>query len=252
MIAQKIRELIKSININSDINIIIDGENSLYQIISSLKMNENIDKNISIIDFGQCEKILKEEYGIDYLLVFKIDTKIGNNSPIIVNYEVYDPNTLIKLNLKLCENVKINTYTNFFLQESSLEQFIQLNESGYDMYNINDSFYQDLCSPFITLFGTDILLGDRKNDYYENISLCEGSCIYSKYDYITYRIKCECQVKNELKISNEIDEDNFLQKFVDLDDFSNIKVLKCFKLVFSKKGQTHNIGSYFYLIIIFC
>ena len=193
-------------------------------------MNENIDKNISIIDFGQCEIILKEEYGIDYLLVFKIDTKIGNNSPIIVNYEVYDPNTLIKLDLKLCENVKINTYTNFFLQESSLEQFIQLNESGYDMYNINDSFYHDLCSPFTTKFGTDILLGDRKNDYYENISLCEGSCIYSKYDYITYRVKCECQVKKELKINNEIDEDNFLQKFVDLDNFSNIKVLKCFKL----------------------
>ena len=52
MKAQKIRDLIKSININSDTNIIIDGENSLYQIISSLKMNENIDKNISIIDFG--------------------------------------------------------------------------------------------------------------------------------------------------------------------------------------------------------
>ena len=194
-------------------------------------MNENIDKNISIIDFGQCEIILKEEYGIDYLLVFKIDTKIGNNSPIIVNYEVYDPNTLIKLNLKLCGNVKINTYTNFFLQESSLEQFIQLNESGYDMYNINDSFYQDLCSPFTTKFGTDILLEDRKNDYYENISLCEGSCIYSKYDYIIHRVKCECPVKNELKISNEIDEYNFLHKFADLDNFSNIKVLKCFKLL---------------------
>ena len=150
-------------------------------------MNENIDKNISIIDFGQCEIILKEEYGIDYLLVFKIDTKIVNNSPIIVNYELYDSCTLIKLNLKLCENVKKNTYTNYFLQESSLEQFIQLNESGYDMYNINDSFYQDLCSPFTTKFGTDILLEDRKNDYYENISLCEGSC----YDYITHRVKCE-------------------------------------------------------------
>ena len=66
------------------------------------------------------------------------------------------------MNLKLCENVKINTYSNYFLPKESFDKFIKLNESGYDMYNINDSFYNDLFPTFKSKDRTDILLRDRK------------------------------------------------------------------------------------------
>ena len=251
-ITKEIRNIIKNANIDSNTNILIEGENIVYQIISSQNMNDNNNNNLSIIDFGDCENILKEENNIDYLIILKIDIKVNINSPNILNYEIYNPKSLEKLNLSLCRNVTINTYINFYPSKEALDKIIKLNESGFDLYNINDSFYQDLCTPFTSDDGTDILLSDRKNDFYENISLCETGCTYLKYDYITQRVKCECPVKNEIDINEKKeDKDNFFSNFIDEDTFSNIKVLKCFKLVFSKKGHSNNIGSYIFLILIF-
>ena len=252
IITKEIRNIINNTYITSDTNIVIEGSNSLYQIISSLNMNDNKNKNISIIDFGECEIILKREYHIDYLLVFKIDTKMNNSSATILNYEVYNPITLEMLDLSLCQDTKINTYTNYNPSQESLNKIIKLNESGYDLYNINDSFYQDLCSPFTSENGTDILLSDRIADYYENISLCEDGCTYKNYNYETKKVQCECQIKKEIEITiNEVDKDNFFSSFINSDTFSNIKVLKCFKLVFSLNGQSNNIGSYIFILIIF-
>ena len=38
----------------------MNGNNCIYQIISSEIMEENRNKNISIIDFGECEERLKK------------------------------------------------------------------------------------------------------------------------------------------------------------------------------------------------
>ena len=251
IITQEVKSIINHTYINQNINIIIKGENAIYQIISSINMNENENKNISIIDFGECEAILKKIYDIDYLLILKIDTKL-NNYNTILNYEIYNPNTKEKLNLSLCDDIKINIKTNYFPSQESLNKIIKLNESGYDLYNINNSFYNELCSPFTTDNGTDILLSDRIIDYYENVSLCENGCNYKQYDYISKIVECECSIKKEIEINEtEVNKKSFLSSFIDPDNFSNIKVLKCFKLVFSKIGQTNNKGSYIFLFIIF-
>ena len=74
---ENIRNLIKEKNLtSSDTNIILDGNNTTYQIISSNKMQENENTNISIIDLGECEKILLDEYNLSYLLILKIDSKL--------------------------------------------------------------------------------------------------------------------------------------------------------------------------------
>ena len=49
--------LIRKENITTDTNIVLYGDNTIYQIISSTKMQENENTNISIIDLGECEKI---------------------------------------------------------------------------------------------------------------------------------------------------------------------------------------------------
>jgi len=69
--------------------------------------------------------------------------------------------------------------------------FIKLYNYGYDLYNPKDSFYNDLCIPFTTENKTDILLSDRINNYYQNLSLCEEGCTYKKYDYTYKKIQCE-------------------------------------------------------------
>ena len=61
------------------------------------------------------------------------------------------------------------------------------------MFNENSSFYKDKCTPFTTENGTDILLNDRQNTYYnENIDLCENTCVYVNYNSTTKRAKCQC------------------------------------------------------------
>jgi len=248
-ITDNIRTFIKEENLTCDTNIVIEGDNTIYQIISSKKMSENENTNISIIDLGECETILLDEYKLDYLLILKIDTKLNENSAMILNYEVYNPITNDKLNLSVCDGVKINTYSKYYPSEESLSKIKKLSESGYDLYNLNDAFYQDICSSFTSENGTDILLSDRQADFYENVSLCEDDCNYKGYDLNTKRVQCQCPVKEEIKMEQSTKK-NLFDNLFNGDGFSNIKVLKCYKLVFSQKGQKNNKGSIIFICVI--
>ena len=48
------------------------------------------------------------------------------------------------------------------LQEETLSLYNSLNESGYNLFDANDVFYNDICTPYTTENGTDISLFDRK------------------------------------------------------------------------------------------
>ena len=250
-ITKDMRNIINNTNITKDTNIVIEGDNVVFQIISSENMEQNINKNVSIIYLGDCADKLKKYYKIDDLLIFKMDLELNNTPPMVLNYEVYNPNNFTKLNLSLCEGMKIKVYSPYTPSKESLSKLLKLNESGYDLYNPNDSFYQDICSPFTTDNGTDILLSDRKADYFEDISLCEDGCTYEGYDYTIQKAKCECNVKEEIEVKeNQNTKKEFFSSF-SFDSFSNFKVLKCFKLVFSIIGQKNNKGSYIFIVVIF-
>ena len=64
--------------------------------------------------------------------------------------------------------------------------------------------------------------------------------------------KCECGPKNEIPKISEIStkKEKYMNKFVDIHNIMNIKLLKCYKLLFSKEGIIINIGSYIILSII--
>ena len=247
---QNVRNIIFQNNLTSETNIVIEGQNTIYQIISSTEMASNMETNMSVIDLGDCEKELLEENNLDYLLILKIDTKIDDETAIILNYEIYNPLTNDKLNLSLCSNMKIYTYSSYYPSQESLSKINKLSEYGYDLYNINDDFYQDICASFTSDNGTDILLSDRRNDYYENVSLCENDCVYVGYNLSSKRVQCECPIKEEIKINNT-ENKNIIENFFGGSNFSNLKLLKCYKLVFSKNGQKDNKGSIIFLCILF-
>ena len=138
--------------------------------------------------------------------------------------------------------------------------------NGYNLFDINDKFYTDICTPYKSKNGTDILLFDRYNDYYKSNQLnCQENCNYSNYSIETQYLKCECNVVNQNKIeleeSEKLTDKSIVKSFVNVFKYSNYKVLKCYKLVFRKKTFYENIGSILsiiYLIgflisfIIFC
>jgi hypothetical protein len=135
-----------------------------------------------------------------------------------------------------------------------------LKDLGYDLFNKNDSFYTDICTPYKSENGTDILLSDRKNDFYNNNeTICQANCEYSAYSSESKFLKCECNVTSEDIDTIEPEQftgKTFFTSFYEILKYSNYKVLKCFKLVFNLEILKKNIGSiitlaFFLIYLIF-
>ena len=48
---------------------------------------------------------------------------------------------------------------------------------GYNALDTNSPFYHDICTPFTNENGNDVLIDDRRKDYYnETFNLCEEGC----------------------------------------------------------------------------
>ena len=62
-------------------------------------------------------------------------------------------------------------------------------------------------------------------------------------------MQCQCPVKEKIKVEQSTKK-NLLDNLFSGDGFSNIKVLKCYKLVFSQKGQKNNKGSIIFIFDI--
>ena len=112
----------------------------------------------------------------------------------------------------------------------------RLKALGYNMFNINDKFYQDICTPYKTEDSTNILLTDRINYiYYNEDTQCPTNCKFSEYSLDSQYILCECNLDEK---NNKIFK------------YSKHHVFKCYKLVFSKK-ILENIGGII-IFLFFC
>ena len=248
-----VENIIKKKDILSAEDIVLISDKTTYVVTLSNKYNKSA--NYSNIDLGDCENILKKKYNINKnlsLIMLEVNYFVGNN--IGVQYEVYHPITKEKLDLSYCKNTKIIINAPIYLENYTVSLYNILSEQNYDLFNPNNSFYNDLCAVFTTENDTDILLSDRKQDYYNNsLELCEENCEYEKYDSENQKVQCSCDVKNGITDEKNIifQINNLRESFFDFDSFSNIKIIKCYKVVFSADGLKKNIGSYILLIIIF-
>ena len=128
--------------------------------------------------------------------------------------------------------------------------FHSLNTSGYNLYNPKDPFYNEICTPYTTINGTDILLSDRKADIYSksgNEALCQTGCELLYYDENSKKAKCNCHIKTKEESPKLIDGLKFdkreiEQSFFDTLSNSNFLVLKCYKLAFDLEKLLENKG----------
>ena len=139
-----------------------------------------------------CENILKNNYNISYndlLYILQIISQENENIKIPkIEYEIYYPfynnNTLIKLDLNLCKNTKI---------EISIP--VTINDI-LDKYNPKSGYYNDICYKTKSESGTDISLKDRRNEFVDNnMTLCEENCDLINYNYTNEKVKCSCDIK---------------------------------------------------------
>ena len=97
---------------------------------------------------------------------------------------------------------------------------------------------------------------EDKKDYYldNNLNICEENCYFSNYEKKGGKVKCSCNIKAEMRYFSEvnINKDELIKGFKNINNIMNLNVMKCYKSVFTKSGIIKNYILYFcYLILIF-
>ena len=214
------------------------------------------NNNITTIDLGECEDLLREYYNIseeEKLYMKKIDIVQEGMKTKKVEYDVYcklKGTNLIKLNLTVCSKSKISLSVPIIITEN------------LDKFNSSSGYYNDICYTTTSESGTDIPLSDRKKEFVEgNNTICQEDCDFDDYNYKTSKAKCSCKVKQQSSTSfanMTIDKVKLYQNFVNIKNIANVKILECHKSLFTKNSIKSNIGCFlisfiviFHIIVIF-
>ena len=96
-------------------------------------------------------------------------------------------------------------------------------------------------------------MNDRKKEYKKgNNIICQEDCDFSSYDYNIHEAICSCNVKESSSsfANMKINKEKIYEKFIDINNIANIKIMICYKILFSKNGIIHNIPFYSIIILI--
>ena len=206
------------------------------------------------------ENILKSIYKLndnDILIIFKIDIKSEDYSTTYVHYEIYEPYNFKRLNLSYCNESEIIIDIPVEIDSETISLYNSLQQYGYNLFDYNDSFYNDICTPYTTINNTDIILLDRKNIIYTNNgnkTICQNNCKLRQYNSTDKKASCGCSVQEEIKEPHLEDAtfefNKVTESFFKVLKNSNFLVLKCYKLVFNSKYILKNIGFFLMSIIL--
>ena len=127
--------------------------------LENQKQREKEKNNLTSIYLGDCENKLREYYKISkYKILYlkKIEIPMEGIKILKIKYDIYcklyDTN-LIRLNLSICENTKIDIILPVILNED------------VDKLNSSSDYYNDICYTTTSESGTDISLKDRKKEF---------------------------------------------------------------------------------------
>ena len=174
--------------------------------------------------------------------MYKIEHYIEGFKIPILEYSLflYQNDKAIQLDLELCNNVSIIYY-------------IPINIDGNEIskYNPESDVYKDKCNTYKSESGTDMSLYDRINNFnINNMSLCEKSCSFLRYEINNSRVACECKIKNEFSFSyNETNINDLLTKLEGEKSKSNLDIISC-NVLGSKDNIETNTGFYLLLFIL--
>ena len=246
---------------SNETEVIKKGEDNFYYQLTTLENELNSKgKNNSIrfsrIDLGKFEDVLREKNNLNEnvtFLILKYEKMSNISSERNLQFEIYESVNKTRLNLSVCQDIPIDIYVPLTLSEDLQNLYNELKDLGYDLFDINSEFYQDICTPYKSTNGTDVLLSDRVDYYFNNDETqCQPNCQFSDYSVEIQDLKCECDiVSSEIDVDKkpEIGSKSIYKSFYDVLKFSNYKVLKCYKLAFNVNIFQNNKGNF--LAIVF-
>ena len=250
---KNISEINQTISKYPLISISVYTKNTLNNLISNYK-------NLSIIYLNGCEDLLIDFYNLTndtILYIIGIDSPNKNKSYVVnvYNYLVLLENGFQLDHLNICKDTKITISSPIINNDSlKIDEANYFSTLGYDIYNINDIFYNDHCSS-ASINGNDITLTDRMEDFFpSNYSLCNESCEYDRVDLSNERTVCQCNLTYNFSQSNgnykDEDEVSYLDYFL---SYFNYKIISCYHLLFKLNNYINNIGFYLSIgTILFC
>ena len=220
--------------------------------ISIYPINDNRDSNLTYIDLGECETILRGKYNLsseEIISIMQIEINplnekiLGNQ----IEYTLFD-NKKNKLDLSVCQDVPIiidyKITNTSVINKTMVEYYSNLN---IDIFNIEDNFFVDICYPY-SISNTDLILQDRRDDIYQNFSLCEDNCEYQSFNAEKLSVQCKCKIKTEINV--DVNPPVFREIIANSFKDSNFGVIKCFNQVFKLSNKLTNAGFMIALIII--
>ena len=208
----------------------------------------NTKDNMTLIDLGYCETLLREFYNIseDKLLYMKkIDVSQEGMKIPKVEFDIYcklNGSNLIKLNISVCGNTKI-----------SLSVPVDF-EEGVEKLNTSGDYYNDKCHKTTSKSGTDITLKDRQKEFVEgNKTVCQDNCNFFDYNENTQKVNCSCKIKeSSSSVANmTIDSKKLYENFDEKNkkEISNLGLTSC-NVFSSKENIVSNTGFFISLIIL--
>ena len=261
---KEVYRYIKKNIINKDYNqenLIIPTSQVFFQ-ISTLEDQKNDNFYLSSIDLRDCENTLRQIYHIkddQSLIIFKIDIANYNLSTTYVKYEIYESESYKQLNLTYCNNTDIIMNIPANLDDETISLYDRLNKYGYNLFDPNGSFYNDICTSYSSENDKDIILNDRKNIIYTkngNKTLCQDDCTLKGYNSEYKKAICQCSAQfdgKEPDLGNDkmkFSTNAIAQGFFKAIKNSNFLVLKCYNLIFDLKNIRINIGMIIMTIIL--
>ena len=246
-------------------SIVIYGTNVTIEITDTIRMYDEKNKNsfVSNAFFDQClDELNTATSNEKELIILKIDLRRNDTIAAQVEYKIFkianpatDPPTASLIEADCTKNIIVQSP--IFVSQSYSEKIKEVYDEGYDIFNITEKFYSDLCIPFYDKKSdADLTLGKRQEIYYViNGNLCEANCKYIRFDISLNKAICECPFKKEFdiditkeKVFDYVEEKD--QKVFYKHVLSNLETIKCVKYLFSKDGFKYNFGSYFMMIMI--
>ena len=216
----------------------IKTEKMTITFTTTQNQKNNINNNITTIELGECETLLKKYYNIsddELLYIKKIDVNQEGMKISKTEYDVYSKlsgASFINLNLSVCKNSKISLSVPIIITEN------------IDILNSSSGYYNDICYTAKSDSGTDISLNDRKNEFIKgNKTVCQEGCIFVEYNYNTQKANCSCKVKgSSSSIANmNININKLYENLINTKNLMNFKLMICYKILFSKNGIIYNI-----------
>jgi hypothetical protein len=180
----------------------------IFKSKSTMRLLQQVNMDNNIIDYSDCENLLRAQYDIPTIVVQILQFTNNNfNSSIRMNpiysnssasLSFYNPTTMEKLNTSICtiDNNSSIKYR-FSLQPSTrmnttLYRLLD-NYDGYEPFDLNNKYYKSRCYTVLDpLYNADTTVNYRRKTYTQNLQgVCTSNCTYVGIDLDNY-VNCIC------------------------------------------------------------